>query len=112
MKYKKKPLIIEAEQWHANGDHSEDHCEKFRDSNGELFEGEGHIVRYYRDPDDDGNRPCEYCSTIMHHHEWIDTLQGGHTVCPGDYIIEEPFNNIASYYPCKPDVFMKTYDPL
>lgn len=35
------------------------------------------------------------------------TLEGDHRVSPGDYIIRGVHGEI---YPCKPDIFAKTYD--
>ena len=106
MKYRKKPVVIEAEQWFKNGDHSEDGCEMFDAGKG-PFQGEGHVVRYYRNPDDDGKRRCQHCGNIMHLHGWIDTLEGGHNVCPGDWIIK---GIKGEFYPCKPDIFEMTYE--
>ena len=60
-----------------------------------------------RRPDDPGTRICKQCSIIMHEHGWIDTLQGGHTVCPSDWIITDV---LGEKYPCKPDVFKQTYE--
>ena len=45
----------------------------------------------------------------MHVHGWIDTPEGGHIVCPGDYIIT---GVQGEYYPCKPDIFAQTYEKL
>lgn len=67
------------------------------------------VVRYWRRPDVDGTTPCPVCDLVMHIHGWIDTLEGGHRVCPGDWIIE---GVIGEFYPCKPDVFEQTYEPL
>ena len=112
-KFRKKPIVIEATQWFKNGDHPEDACEIFLASGeidlpkGTAFKGEGHIVRYYRRPSSDGHRHCEKCSTVMHLHGWIDTLEGGHIVCPGDWIIQGIKGEL---YPCKPDIFEATYE--
>jgi hypothetical protein len=43
----------------------------------------------------------------MHNHGWIETLEGGHTVCPGDWIIT---GVKGEHYPCKPDIFEMTYE--
>ncbi len=106
MKYRKKPIVIEATQWFESGDHPEDNRETFTGSDGKPFLGEGKVVRYYRTPVLDGQQEC-VCSRIMHDHGWIDTLEGGHTVCPGDWIIT---GVKGEYYPCKPDVFEMTYN--
>ena len=45
----------------------------------------------------------------MHVHGWIDTKEGGHIVCPGDWIIT---GVAGENYPCKPDIFAATYDPV
>jgi len=115
MKYRKLPIIIEAIQWFKNGDHPEDDCKDFVGSDGKSFPGEGAIVRYYRTPECDGKNKCNYCEKTMHYHGWIDTVQGGHLVCPGDWIITDsrvPKGKHGHYYPCKPDVFEKTYESL
>lgn len=43
-------------------------------------------------------------------HQWFkngDHPKGGHIVCPGDWIIQ---GIEGEFYPCKPDIFEKTYD--
>jgi hypothetical protein len=108
-KFRKKPVVIEAYQWFKNGDHPLDGAERFQSGEfkGELLEGK--IVRYYRSPTIDGNDNCKHCNKIMHFHGWIDTLEGGHIVCPGDWIIT---GVNQEKYPCKPDVFQKTYEEV
>jgi hypothetical protein len=110
MKYRKKPVVIEASQWFANGDHPEDGDKVFiAPSDGKEYRCEGKIVRYYRTPKMDGASPCGYCTLTMHVHGWIDTLEGGHIVCPGDWIIT---GVNGEKYPCKPSIFDKTYEPV
>ena len=106
MKYRKKPIVIEATQWFKNGDHPEDDRDTFNVGDG-PFLGEGKVVHYYRTPDLNGQHRCIYCEDIMHNHGWIDTLEGGHIVCPGDWIIT---GVQSERYPCKPDVFETTYE--
>lgn len=108
-KFRKKPVVIEAHQWLKNGDHPEDATETFCVEGGKPFEGEGHVVRYYRTPELDGQDQCKHCGKIMHLHGWIDTLEGGHTVCPGDWIIT---GVKGEKYPCKPDIFEQTYEKV
>ena len=107
-KYRKKPVVIDATQWFVNGDHPNDGDEVFEEGEfeGDLLEGD--LVRYYRTPDLDGQVQCKHCASLMHYHGWIDTLEGGHIVCPGDWIIT---GIEGEYYPCKPDIFYKTYEP-
>lgn len=100
--FKKKPVVIEAHQWFKNGDHPQDFAERGR---GGLTEG--HVVRYYRHPKIDGQTMCSECNHVMHEHGWIDTLEGGHIVCVGDWIIT---GIKGERYPCKPDIFEMTYE--
>lgn len=106
-KYRKKPIALEASQWFKNGDHPEDGTDTFIGQDGERYLCEGRVVRYYRRPDDPGHRQCMKCGDIMHNHGWIDTLEGGHIVCPGDWIIT---GAKGERYPCKPDIFAETYE--
>lgn len=111
MKFRKKPVVIEASQWKRNGDHPDDNCDMFDypDDQGNVFTrpGEGKVVRYYRHPQVSGEKACEHCGRTMHDHGWIDTLEGGHIVCPGDFVIT---GIKGERYPCKPDIFEATYE--
>lgn len=112
MKFRKKPVVIEATQWHRNGDHPDDRV-------GEMvtdpYAGppykrlEGLVVRFFRRPDVDGESTCRHCEVRMHDHGWIDTLEGGHIVCPGDWIIT---GVKGERYSCKDEVFRLTYEPV
>lgn len=73
------------------------------------FYNEGKIVRYFRRPDRLGTSPCDHCGRTMHVHGWIDTKEGGHIVCPGDWIIT---GIQGEMYPCKPDIFDSTYEKV
>lgn len=106
-KFRKKPVVIEATQWFKNGDHLADGHEMFDAGDG-PFRGEGKVVRYFRRPDVPGETPCQHCAKTMHVHGWIDTKEGGHIVCPGDWIIT---GVAGEMYPCKPDIFAATYEP-
>jgi hypothetical protein len=118
MKFRKKPVVIEATQWFKNGDHPKDHApfesngqptEQDRNRYNDYLQTEGKVVRYFRHPDKAyaGERQCDKCGEIMHKHGWIDTLEGGHIVCPGDWIIT---GVKGEHYPCKPDIFEATYE--
>jgi hypothetical protein len=39
---------------------------------------------------------------------YVKTLEGGHIVTPGDWIIK---GVKGEFYPCKPDIFAATYEP-
>lgn len=107
MRYRKKPVIIEAHQWFKNGDHPQDNSILLPKPEGGTFLSEGKVVRYFRRPDIKGGKICNLCNQTMHNHGWIDTLEGGHIVCPGDYIIT---GVKSERYPCKPDIFETTYE--
>jgi len=111
MKFRKKPVVIEATQWFKNGDHPLDDCFRPFEDTGKIptEAREGKIVRYYRHPRCDSLFVCNHCGKIMHVHGWIDTLEGGHNVCPGDWIIT---GIKGEYYPCKPDIFEATYEKV
>lgn len=109
MKFRKKPVVVEAWLWNKNGDHPQDDVFRpFEDTGVKPTEPrEGAVVRYFRRPDVPGMTPCRECATIMHLHGWIDTLEGGHIVCPGDWIIT---GVQGERYPCKPGIFKATYE--
>jgi hypothetical protein len=103
VKFRKKPVEVEATQWFENGDHPDD----FPAGAPALCPMEGRVVRYFRHPEASGDRSCRQCNHLFHQHGWIDTLEGGHIVCPGDWIITGVH---GEHYPCKPDIFEKTYE--
>lgn len=109
--FRKKPVVVEASQWFANGDHPLDGVGmEAPDGMGGVYERiEGAVVRFYRHPDVPGERPCEQCGEPHHVHGWIDTLEQGHRVCPGDWIIT---GVKGERYPCKPDIFEATYEAV
>ena len=121
MKYRKKPVVIDATQWFKNGDHPHDKSMMLMatgEPSASGFLSEGKVVRYFRHPNIPGtdickgvdreNRPIG-CGRMFHDHGWIDTLEGGHNVCPGDWIITGVKDE---YYPCKPDIFEATYEKV
>lgn len=83
MKYRKKPVVIEAMQYfsetHAT---AEDFCDK-------LAYGKFHIP---------SNTPSS---------PFIETLEGNMIVLEGDWIIK---GVQGEFYPCKPDIFEATYE--
>ena len=88
MKYRKKPVVIEAFQW-TGGPEQEDDPEwiiEARRTGSTWFENEG----------------TPEVNFIM------PTLEGVHEASVGDYIIRGVAGEI---YPCKPDIFLATYEP-
>lgn len=89
MKYRKKPVVIEAIQW--NGVNLE-----------EVTRFVGNSLNY---------RICdtawEVGKGVPHVFMEISTLEGNMQVTKGDYIIK---GVNGEFYPCKPDIFEKTYE--
>lgn len=85
MKYRKKPVVIEAFQWFGSPEQSED-PEWICDA---INYGEAYFLN-------DGT-----------HEFYIKTLEGDLRVTPGDFIIKGVKGEI---YPCKPDIFEMTYE--
>jgi hypothetical protein len=85
-KYRKKPVVISAKQWFRDGDHPEVQAER----------------RPTRDM-------CPQCRRAWGEHGRVVTLEGAHTVCPGDFIIQ---GVKGEFYPCKPDIFEATYEAV
>ena len=104
-RYRKKPVVIEAHQWFKNGDHPQDECFTVHTEKSGSGMSEGKIVSHYRT--EIGQDVCQQCGWIMQDHGWINTLEDGHIVCPGDWIIK---GVKGERYPCKPDIFAMTYE--
>ena len=110
-KYRKKPVVIEAAVWDHPGDHPE--VDYYRHppvdpSTGEVSASDDAILmgqlRHSEVPERFRRADCH---ATMHDHGWIDTPEGGHTVCPGDYIIR---GVQGEFHPIKPDIFAETYE--
>lgn len=85
MKYRKKPVVIEAIQWMPDG----------VDNLLEISEFIGDNTTY------------SVCYNLPVHTLSIHTLEGVMDAMPGDYIIR---GIKGEYYPCKPDIFDQTYE--
>ena len=82
MKYRKKPVIIEAIQFNGWN---------FGEINDWMFNTKGIYPSYFKE-------------TMT-----IETLEGDMVASIGDYIIK---GVKGEFYPCKPDIFKQTYEPL
>ena len=91
MKYKKKPVVIEAIQWTGLN------LEEIKNFVGKDLE--------YNICD----TAWEVAKGVPHILMKIKTLEGYHLVTEGDYIIK---GIKGEFYPCKPDIFKETYDPV
>lgn len=85
-KYRKKPVVIEAQRWSHEYPHPA-------------------VQLVDRASMSDA---CKECGVPLNEHGWVHTLEGGHIACPGDWIIT---GVKGEHYPCKPDIFEATYEP-
>lgn len=86
MRYRKKPVVIDAVQWTGK---NLSECKKFL---GDSFGGQ----RTERHP--------EGANVIM-----VKTLEGEHIASLNDFLIR---GIRGEHYPCKPDIFEKTYEKV
>ena len=91
MKYRKKPVVIEAVQW--NGRNLEEIKEFVGDSL--IYEISDAAWKVGK------GVPSVYME--------IKTLEGNHKCSIGDYIIK---GVQGEFYPCKPDIFEQTYEQV
>lgn len=93
-KFRKKPVVIDAIRW--TGDNLADIIQ-FTDG---------------RPPEINTNHAGmkwdEYVDLVRREGLKIFTLEGEHLASIGDWIIR---GVNGEYYPCKPDIFAKTYEP-
>lgn len=92
-RYRKKPVVVEAAQWHAHGDHP-----AVKPITRELL---ARTPVWVQDDVADLEQPWAY--------GLIPTLEGAHLVRPGDWIIT---GVQGEHYPCKPDIFAATYEEV
>lgn len=111
MRFKAKPVEIEAHKWRKNGDHPDDDVYRVYEDTGEVphLPREGRVVRYFRNPFVQFDSKCPICDYTYHDHGWIDEGPDGMRVCPGDWII---LDSLGKWYPCNPKVFVNKYEPV
>lgn len=112
MKYRRKPIEVDAHQWWKNGDHPDDRVGEFeRDpiDMSSYVRREGAVVRYFRHPDYPGEQTHDICEQTWINHGWIDNPKEGYIVCPGDMVIT---GAQGSRWPLKPDVFAELYESV
>lgn len=88
-KFRKRPVVIEAVQYAESGDKPLAAVMEFTK---ELGEKRRVVMR--------NDEPVSLL---------IQTLEGWMTASPGDWIIR---GVAGEYYPCKPDIFAKTYEAV
>jgi hypothetical protein len=88
-KFRKKPIILDAAQWHEYGDHPR--------------------VRLLGINDNKRARPCPDCGRGLMIHGVIYTLEGDAIVCPGDFIVT---GTEGEAYPVKERIFGDIYEAV
>ena len=106
LRFRKKPVVIAAEQF-------------IPERQKPVFYYNGNPLRPYTDTvkvaadvrcDENMSRGgMKGCGRPLSEHALCPTLEGSHIVCPGDWIIR---GVKGEFYPCKPDIFAATYDPI
>ena len=91
MKYRKKPVVIEAIKWRSN---NLKETMEFLESEFKYEPNTSYATKKFTYDD-------EYKRL------YINTLEGVMRVSIGDYIIK---GVNGEFYPCKPDIFEKTYE--
>ena len=97
MKYRKKPVVIEAIQWNGNSNRVE--IEQFvgKELKTELESETAYVA----------GKGAPIFSLL------IETKEGVMKAFKGDWIIKESFpTGDRDFYPCKNDIFEKTYDKV
>ena len=92
MKYRKKPVVIEAMRF--TGFNAQEVIEWAKKCAPNLTEP---VFHWRKDPDTEGEYALQ-----------IHTLEGEMLAVSGDMII---CGVNGEFYPCKPDIFAKTYEP-
>lgn len=97
MKYRKNPVVVEAVQLTKN---NVEDAAQFIDRDYLIRVVWLNEANIYKDKQDD-----KFNSPGI----WIKTLEGDYLAKEGDYIIK---GVDGEYYPCKPDIFEKTYEKV
>ncbi len=95
-KFRKKPVIVEAEQFFPDNQPWPE---------GVLPYGSPGVPAWGLDVDAEAQGRDVHVRVLW----WIGTLEGGHRVDPGDWIITGVH---GEKYPCKPDIFEQTYEAV
>ena len=96
MKYKKKPIVIEAVQLQLNNILE---VERFIE-NKEIIVGSSNMCQ---------DKFEDYKNLVVKEGRKIKTLEGEVVASVGDYIIKGIQGEV---YPCKPDIFKATYEKV
>lgn len=96
-RYRKKPLVIDAVQWDGTAQGAAPIIDR-------ILRSDGKAVYLCADPERCAEHDGDAPHTIR-----ISTLEGDMSASVGDWIIRGVH---GEFYPCKPQVFAATYEPL
>lgn len=107
-KYRKKPVVVEARQFPIHGNDAQ-HAIAIH-----QWVEENTLGIFDCTPIIDGEEGAHWPESGVSidprdGRMVIATLEGGHWVNPGDYVIR---GVQGEFYPCKPDIFEATYEPV
>lgn len=83
-RFRAKPVEVEATKWLQMGDHPQ-------------------VA-----PFGEASASCDHCHTAYGAHGYIITHEGGHIVCPGDWVVGPGVR--GEFWPVKPDAFAHKYE--
>jgi hypothetical protein len=91
--YRKKPVVVEAMQWFAHGDHPKVKRTSYLEMSALMG----------------GSSGCCRCPKM---HTWevlgvVETPEGLSTICPGDWVV---MGVKGEFYPVKHDIFEATFE--
>jgi hypothetical protein len=92
--FRKRPIVIQASRWEEGRDLPGVFVETPEEAMATIG-GRGHGMQCFPQP------PRHYVITIHGQRAYLD---------PGDWVITEPDG--VHHYPCKPDIFAATYEPV
>jgi hypothetical protein len=97
-RYRKKPVVIEATQWDGSVTGATTILEW-------IFDSKPSGAGRYVDSESNAHLSGEPTGDLIK----LDTLEGTMSAQPGDFIIR---GIKGEFYPCKPDIFEATYEPV
>jgi hypothetical protein len=98
MKFRKKPVVVEAAQWFKDGDHSA--VRAIAKGHTGLYVTEGWQETYRE-------RGFPYGVDYV-----LDTANGAVKIQSGDWIVQQELNGKIDYWPIKPNIFAATHEPV
>lgn len=108
MKFRKKPVVIDAWEWNPPRE-GKPPLMWMDWTDAERLNGAVRATSYMEVHKLIGTSGCSRTEPFWTHSVMgvIDTLEGAHLVTPGDFVIR---GVSGEFYPCRPDIFAATYE--